>query len=447
MSSSSNSTIFNGTSRYSADFQSIITRSVAIASLPLNQLNNQLNALNSRSSALTTLSTQFADLHTALTNFGSAGNTSTATSSNPGIANVQASATTLPGNYQLTVLDPGSHTVTLSGDALTKVTDPQTQSITSATSLTLTAGGQQFTITPSSQSLSALAQAINAAGAGVKATILNLGGSGSPDYRISLQSDALGPDSVQLNDGTSDLLDTLATGTPAQYQVNGLPATPISSTSSTVELGPGLTADLQQAGDTTITVARDSGAISNAVSAFVSAYNTVVDTLLQNHGTNTGALNGDAVIVELERTLRGLSTYQGGSGTIQTLADLGINLDRYGKLSVDQSKLDDVLASDPDGVQAFLGSADTSGFLKTASDSLTGVDDPINGILTSLQETVQERISKQNSQIADMQNRIDLMQANLVARMAAADSLVASLEQQVTYFTTLFNAANGTSNK
>jgi len=63
---SSNSSIFTGSSRYSSDLQQVLQRSIAIASLPLDQLNNQLTTLQNRSSALDTLNGQFGALLTAV---------------------------------------------------------------------------------------------------------------------------------------------------------------------------------------------------------------------------------------------------------------------------------------------------------------------------------------------------------------------------------------------
>ena len=44
----------------------------------------------------------------------------------------------------------------------------------------------------------------------------------------------------------------------------------------------------------------------------------------------------------------------------------------------------------------------------------------------------------------DDKARIDTLTANLTAQMAAADALIANLEQQVTYFNNLFASMNGT---
>ena len=136
-------------------------------------------------------------------------------------------------------------------------------------------------MTPSSNTLDALAQAINQSGAAVNATIVNIGGPSSPDYRLSLQSTALGNVAIQLNDGTQPLLSTIATGAAAEYQIDGQPTTPISSDTSNVTIAPGVTVDLLQTGDTTVTVAPDSIAAANALSSFATAYNAAVTELEQ----------------------------------------------------------------------------------------------------------------------------------------------------------------------
>ena len=45
--SASNTVTFTGTSRYSADFQNLINRSLAIASLPITQLDGDVTQLTS----------------------------------------------------------------------------------------------------------------------------------------------------------------------------------------------------------------------------------------------------------------------------------------------------------------------------------------------------------------------------------------------------------------
>ena len=444
---SSNSSIFTGASRYSSDLQQVLTRAVSIASLPLNLLNNQLTTLQSRSDALNSLDGKFAAVLSAVQGISTAADSTTASVSDTDIVAAHSDPSALPGTYSIHVVSQGAPTSAMSLGTLPAVTDPSIQSITTSGSLTLTVGGTPFTITPASNTLSALADAINSSGANVTANIINLGSPSAPNYKLSLQTTKLGNIAVQLNDGSQDLLSTLSPGSQAQYQVNGQPTTPISSDSRTVTIAPGLTVDLLQAGDADVVVSQSSSAQANALSAFATAYNAAVDELTTNRGQGGGALVGDPIVSTLSQSLRSLAGFTGGSGAVQNLTDLGLTFDQTGKLSFDQTVFETVAASNPNDVAAFLGSPTTNGFLKSATDALNALEDPMSGIIETTKAGAQTAIDHQNQRIDDEQSRIDALTKDLTGRMAAADALIASLEQQVTYFTTLFGSMNGTSNK
>ncbi len=438
------STSAPSTSLYSSDLQQVLSRSIAIASLPLDQLNNQLTGLQNRSTELNTINGKFTALQTALQGVSSAAASTSGQVSDSSVIAAHSASTALPGSYAIHVVSAGAPTSALSNTGLPTVSDPSTQSITTAGSLTLTVGGTPFTITPSANSLNALLDAINSSGANVTATIVNLGPPTAPDYKLSLQSTKLGNIAIQLNDGSQDLLSTLSTGSEAQYQINGQPSTPISSDSSTVTIAPGLTVDLLQAGDSTVVVSQSSSAQSNALSSLVAAYNAAVDELSANRGQGGGALTGDPLIFTLSQSLRDLSGFTGGSGSVQNLTDLGLTFDKTGHLSFDQSVFESASSAHPNDVSAFLGSPSTGGFLKAATDTLNGLEDPITGTIGTTLASAQAAIDKQNRKIADEQARIDTLTASLTARIDAADALIASLEQQANYFTSLFASANGT---
>jgi flagellar hook-associated protein 2 len=156
---------------------------------------------------------------------------------------------------------------------------------------------------------------------------------------------------------------------------------------------------------------------------------------------------GDPIISTLAQALRSLEGFSSGSGPVQSLADLGLTIDKTGKLSFSQSTFETVSAAHPTDVAAFLGSTATSGFLKNAADALNGLEDPSSGVIKTTRDGAQTAIDRQNRRIADEQSRIDALTRDLTGRMAAADALIASLEQQVNYFSTLFASMNGTQNK
>jgi len=360
---------------------------------------------------------------------------------------LDSSAAVTAGTYTLHVTSPGAPTTTLSNNGLLTVSDPSSTSISTSGSYTLTVGTSTFTITPAANNLNSLAQAINSAGDGVSATIINIGSPTSPDYRLSLQASALGNETIQLNDGTQNLLSNLTTGSPATYQVDGQPSTPISSNSSTVTIAPGLTVDLLQAGTTTISVAPDASAAESAISSFVAAYNAASTELDNNHGTSGGALTGQSIVLTLGQSLQTLAQYSGGSGGVQNLAALGITIDSTGKMSFDQSTFEGVASSDQGDLAAFLGSATSgTGFLGTTINTLNGLDDTTSGTIQSAINVNQQQITSDNSQITADQNSITTMQNSLTEQMSLADASIATLESQVTYYSTLFSDTTSATN-
>lgn len=440
---SDSSTIFTGSSRYASDFQSLLDRAVAIASLNLTQLSSQKTTLQGQSSALSTLDTKFTAVETAINSLEDATGTSSYSYaiSDASIVSAALGDGALAGTWTIEVTSLGAYSSTMSKAALPDVTNPATQNISSASSFTLTISGTPTTITPEDDTLSALVEAINNANLDVQASIVNVGSTSSPDYRLTIQSSTLAAVTIQLNDGTQDLLDTLATGANATYKVNGM-SSAVSSTSRTITLAPGLTVTLLDQSDTgvatTITVSRSTTSIGNALTAFVTAYNNAVDALNQHTGENGGALTGQSIISTLWSALRDIANYDFGSGDVTTLTDLGLQFDDKGKLSLNSSVLTSVGADSFDALLTFLGGSTESGFLKSATDVLNGLLDDTSGVLDTTINSVSDQTNQQDDLIAAEQARVDLMEAHLTAQMAAADALIASLEQQVTYMTNLF---------
>jgi flagellar capping protein FliD len=162
------------------------------------------------------------------------------------------------------------------------------------------------------------------------------------------------------------------------------------------------------------------------------AYNSVVDLLDAQRGQTGGALSGDGIISTLSSALHNLTSYAGDS---QSLTSLGIIFDKTGRLSLDRSTFN---SASPDTVLNFLGDNLSSGFLKSATDVLNSIDDGAEGSLRDAMASVQRGITADDTAIANNQDRVNQLQDNLNAQMAAA--LIASLEQQVNYMTSLFSA-------
>ena len=183
---------FTGVSSYASDLQQVITRAVNIAALPLQLMQNQLQKMSDQSTELSALDTKFSALQTAIQQLDSSLGVSSysATSSDSSLVSASVSAGAAEGTYTIDVSDPGSSSTSISGSSLPVVSDPNSTSISASSSFTLTVNGTTTTINPDSNTLASLAQAINAASAGVQASVINTGGS-SPQYQLVLRSTGL----------------------------------------------------------------------------------------------------------------------------------------------------------------------------------------------------------------------------------------------------------------
>lgn len=445
--SSSSPATFTGSSAFSASLAQEISNEVNIASIPMQNLQTQQTTLQGQQTEMEALSSDFSALGTALTNVDSAANSGsfTATTSSTSVATASATSGAMAGNFSLVVSNIGANTNAMSNDSgLVKVTDPTQGDISTSTDFTLMVNSTSYDISNSAGTLDGLADAINASGANVQATVVNVGSSSSPDYRLSVQSLNYAPDTVQLDDnanGNAPLLTQLSGGAYVQYQVNGEAS--VNSTSRNLTPSTGLTVNVVGTGTTTVTVAQDGSGISNALASLANAYNTAVGELVKNRGQNGGALSGDSTIYSLTELLSNITNYTGSSGSISSLSDIGLTFDQNGNLNFDPTVFSQAASANLTDVTNFLGSvAGDNGFLGTANDILTGINDPTSGLLPQVTQNLSNEITDLGNQITGDQTNITTLQQNLTAQMSAADASIATLEQQASYLQMMFQTQN-----
>ena len=71
---------------------------------------------------------------------------------------------------------------------------------------------------------------------------------------------------------------------------------------------------------------------------------------------------------------------------------------------------------------------------------MNGVEDPTTGMLKTAINSKSDEITHENQLISNEQDQINQLQTSLQAKMAAADSLIAQTESQLSYFTGLFQS-------
>ena len=433
-------TTLTGTSSYSSDLQSAVTRAVAIASLPMQLLQADQNTITGKQNELSQLSSLMNNVQDAIQSLasGTSGGALSASTSNSSVAQASLTSGAVSGTYTVAVLDAGSAASAISTSPSTQVTDPTSQDISQSTSFQLTVGSSTYTIQPASQSLNALASAINSSGAPVQAIVVNLGSPTAPNYQLVLQSSTLGDVAIQLNDGTNNLLTSLNQGSSASYTVDGQPPAGISTNSSTVTVAPGLNVTLGSTGSTNVTVSASLSSVSNALQTFVTAYNGAVSELQNNNGQKGGPLVGDSTVLNMEQALAQIVSYSGSGGSITSLTQLGVEFTQQGTLTFDPTAIANLSQSQITDALSFLGGATTGGFLETATNTLTNITDPTSGVIATETTALQNQNTQDQQEINDDQARISQLQTNLQAQMAQADALIATLQEQDTFLTGLF---------
>jgi flagellar hook-associated protein 2 len=435
--SSSSVSGFSGTSTYASDLQSAITRAVQIASLPITQLQSDQTALTSQSTELGTLDAKFTSLQSAVQAIDTAvsGSSFTADVSDTSSLSANVSDGATEGNYSVQIDSIGAYATSLTSSSWV-------DSSGSAQTYQLVVGGTSYNITPADNSASSVVSAINSQeGNLVQATLVNVGSSTSPDYRIALQNQSLGDATVDLQLNGSSLQTQQTQGALAEYEVNSSGLT-VTSTSRTATISPGLTVDLlaQTTSPVNITVTRSSTALANALSGFVTAYNSAVDEVDAQRGQNAGPLQGQGIVFDLSQSLGTIGTYT-GDGTLGGLAGLGLTLGSDGHFTFDESTLLGADLTNSSAVNSFLGSiAGGGGFLGSVNDTLNSLEDSSTGAIKTTEAAYEAESTQIQSQITSGQAQVAVLQTNLTNQMSAADSLIASMQSQYNYLTSVFEA-------
>ena len=393
----SNSINFLGS--YSGITSETIDSLIAAQSGKLTQYNNQKETLTKEKTA-------WADIQTRLTNLNTKTDTlmdpksffsKKTTSSDETKLAVTAGTNAVPGDYTIAIERLATASQLLSGEILTtgqtstsvlgfegtfKLASQDTSEIGSSDPTTL----KQADITvATTDTLKDIITKINATtkDSGISATII--------DGRLSLTDAQMGDRTISAT-STTDLTDKLAlnpaaigatqathaAGNTAKITVNNM-ITLERNTNTITDAIEGMTLNLKgtTAGDTvTLSVADDTDNTLKVVKDFIEQYNSTVSFITEklsvgNPSSETnvaGALSGDSTLLRLQSSLRQMLT--GGVEIQKTdpsdpneaqkydfIGSLGISVDRYGKASIDETKLKEVITKEPDRVAGFFTEA------------------------------------------------------------------------------------------
>ncbi len=430
-----------GVSSMSSDLQTILTRAVNIAKIPLTRLQNLDTDTLQKKSLLSGMMTPLTDLGHSITALGTiaANQAVAATSSNPAKVSIVSSNASAAGNYVIS--DITSLAQAASETSAASYADPAATPVSAKGKMRLVLGGTNFDFTLTSNTLNGVRDKINSLGAGVTASVIN---TGQTNYLL-VSAAGTGATTLKLVDDPAGAQTNLLTannqGSDAAFKLNGIAVTRHGNTVN--DLIPGVSFSLldktAQGETVNVKIATNRDQLSGAIQTFVDDYNAVTALTNQQVGPGAGLLSGDFLVGQVRTSLRSIGGYQ-ASGAVKSLADMGIEFDSKGKMSFNTAKFSALSDSQIVGALQFCGSA-TSGFGALAA-KFTQIADPIDGAIRQQLDSYDATDHRLQKQVAETTDRINAMQRALASRLQAADTLLAQLESQKTSLTASIQSMN-----
>ena len=459
------------------DVNSIVTQLVAIERAPISQLQKEASSLQTKLSAFGKLQSNLSALRDAastLTRTTTWGQT-TGTSSDSSAISVTTDANNLPGSFAVQVTQLAStqsnvskvyaSTNDLVGEGTLRIelgTWGAGNSFTAKPDTTAI----DITVGPPAKTLAEVRDMVNAANAGITASVLsdasgarlvfNSSASGAANgFRISVTDtdgnnvDASGLSALAYNPavGVVTMSQALAAANAAAL-VNGVPVSSATNTLTNLVEGMTLTLNRTTTSAVQVTTAADKESIKKKVEDFVTAYNNLntelaSQTKFDATSKTAGALQGDSAAVGLRALLRNTLRSESAASTVFTrLSDIGFDVQRDGSIKLDDKKLQNGLANRAEMKKLF-ATSDTlvpanngiATLMRTQADQALGID----GSLSSRSDGLRSRITRNEKRQAEMEVRVQQTEARLRAQYTALDKQMGELSGLSSYVTQQMN--------
>jgi len=260
--------------------------------------------------------------------------------------------------------------------------------------------------------------------------------------------------------------DPTQTAADAQVTVDGMQY--VRSTNTITDIFPGLTlnalgkspmsSDGQTQSTATVSISRDTTALTTNINNLVSAYNDAISMLnvvsdpKSTVDTYGASLVGDSTVQTIKRQLRSMfsspSTATGANtSTVSAMWQMGFSFDSKGVLSVDSTKLNTSLSNNfSDVVRAFTNNSENSlltnntgnGF---AGDAVKVMTDMLgtSGVIKQHSDNATTQNTKYQTDLTNLQTRMDALLVRYQKQFSAMDSIVGSINSQKTSLKSTFD--------
>ena len=432
------------------DTTALIDAITATATIPLQQMEDELDAFEDQKEKIAGLSNRLKDISTFLQGMDTVEEFSrfSATTDEASPFTLSADEDAISGTYGVEVVSLASTETEVSSTGWATADEAGAFGHGSL-SITFAGNLNQITVDATNDDPTSVAAAISAID-GINAYVLDTGDGGTP-FRLVIQSENSGASNTIMVDtsalaGNTPTFDQTTTASDSEITVNG---TTIFTETNTITAIPGLTINLTEADpgtEHTLTVDRDLEAIESDVQEFVDLYNEFVSyydsaTVFNSDLGIAGALTGDATA---RRVVDGMADLVSSpytvDGQFEIFAQIGIQTQQDGTLTLDTEVLSEALTENFDDVAALFNDENGPGHtIITRIDDLYVDED--TGALQSRTESLEDSIEDQQLRIEQQQLYIDNYVSRLREKFTAMEIAMSNFQNTSMYLGAMFASA------
>ena len=250
-------------------------------------------------------------------------------------------------------------------------------------------------------------------------------------------------------DTTKMNVNTQEVGKNAVFSINGTTYTSASNTiTSDISRIKGVTINLKgltEGSAVKLTVERDKETLATAISDVVDAYNELISNVDEAIAID-GELHDQSLLKLIRNQLRTMMTASDAGTTIfRNLDSIGISVDSASannistegitELTFDKDKFIQAFEADEDAVKALLiGSDSNTGIFTKIETLLESTLQSVTGYFASADDSYQREIQSIDNKIDKQQRALERYRAQLEAKFASMDILIANMQQQYSSF-------------
>lgn len=236
----------------------------------------------------------------------------------------------------------------------------------------------------------------------------------------------------------------------AKFTFNGIAITSASNTVKDVVAGIDITLKATTTTSENLTITADNEKAEEAIKQWVEAFNQLQSTISsltkftakeansEELDSNNGPLIGDSTLRNIDQSIRSIFA-KGQAGEFSVLAQIGVNMDNNGSLTINQTQLQKVLSENSEAVaELFIGDGQNSGIANEVFAKISGFIDN-DGMIDSATNGLNSTLKSLDKRYEQVNNSIEQTVERYRVQFTKLDVLISSLGSMSNYLSTQFD--------